>query len=106
MMVKQAGVGAKGVAKSPALVWRGASIGLISFFFVVGPFCGTPCTHADWHTLGPQNELSLGCDAVSGFQRVGADWMSSPLFLWGCGASASCTWKMGPSLGCQMGDLG
>lgn len=35
MMVKQAGVGAKGVAKSPTLVWRGASNGLISFLLLL-----------------------------------------------------------------------
>lgn len=34
MMVKQAGVGARGVAKSPTLVWRGASNGLISFLLL------------------------------------------------------------------------
>ena len=69
-------MGATGVAKSPALVWRGASIGSVSLFIVVGPFCGTQRTHTAWHTPGPQNELSMGCEAVSGFQKAGAEWTS------------------------------
>lgn len=72
-----------------ALHLSGEELQLAQFLFsVVGPLCGTRCT-----TPGPQDVLGLGCEAASGFQRVGDDWMGSPLFLYGCGASASRTWK-------------
>lgn len=61
--------GSKGSCKKPYTCLERSFKWFNFFFVVVGLFCGTWSTCTDWHTPGPQNEHSLGCEAVSGFHR-------------------------------------
>lgn len=95
-MVSETGCsGSKGSCKKPCTSLE-RSLNWLNFFVavVVGSFPGTQCTHTDWHMPGSLNELSLRCEAVPGFHRIGIDWIILSLLLWGCSASANCMWKI------------
>lgn len=70
-MGKQAGVEAKGSAKSPAAVWRGALIGFISFFSSLATHFVALCTHADWHTPGPRKSSVCSVSLSLAFRVLG-----------------------------------
>lgn len=98
--------GSKGSCKKPcsclerSFKWFYFLLLLLLIYFVALGVPAKTGTHRD-----PRMSTIWGVRLCQDFTK-GWGWLDkSPLFLWGCSVSESCTWKMWLSLGCQMGDF-